>query len=724
MIVTPCIVIERANQYGATTQTTTNSTQQPQTTKAPPTPTLEWNFATGDLPHSPCVADVDGDGELEVLIGIGSDIYCLSGTGSSKWSYPTGDAIEGSPCVADVNGDGKLEVLVGSNDRNVYCLNGATGSKLWNYTTGAMFSTSPCVADVDGDTKPEVLVGSDKMYCLNGTTGAKEWSYEEFVVSSPYVADIDGDTNLEVLAGTGSKNVTCLSGTGAFKWNYTTGGYVRSPCAADINYDGKMEVLAGSDDWSVYCLNGTGQLMWRYITQAPVATYPCVADVDGDGKPEVLVPSSYFVYWLNGTGARERSFRTGDYIQTSLCVADIDGDMKLEVLVGAADKKVYCLGGSGGLEWNYATGDIVCTSTCVADVDGDGQLEVLVGSMDCVVCCLSVAGAPFYLSAFPWPSLCYGSDIRHTGVYIDTDHDNLTNNYEGIVGTSVSQADNDGDGSTDYQEFLASTNPFVESVKPAKITLAVGAATDSSLTLTWTAPGDDGSTGTAAGYVVKYSTSEEITETNWASATNYTQSWIPVAAGGAESHIVSNLASNTQYWFAVKAFDEVPNYGDVSNSPSGTTTVDTTAPAAITDLALTASDNASITMSWTPPGDNGNTGTATGYVVKYSTSGPVTDANWASAVNYTQSWTPLAAGSIETRVVIGLNADTTYWFAIKAYDEVPNYGGISNSPSRKTGVPVSQVVFPNEALILAIGAVAAVAVVALISMIIVVKKKR
>jgi hypothetical protein len=93
-------------------------------------------------------------------------------------------------------------------------------------------------------------------------------------------------------------------------------------------------------------------------------------------------------------------------------------------------------------------------------------------------------------------------------------------------------------------------------------------------------------------------------------------------------------------------------------------------------------------------------------------------------VNYTQSWTPLAAGSIETRVVIGLNADTTYWFAIKAYDEAPNYGGISNSPSRKTGVPVSQVVFPNEALILAIGAVAAVAVVALISMIIVVKKKR
>ena len=111
---------------------------------------------------------------------------------------------------------------------------------------------------------------------------------------------------------------------------------------------------------------------------------------------------------------------------------------------------------------------------------------------------------------------------------------------------------------------------------------------------------------------------------------------------------------------------------------------DTTAPATISDLTTSNPTENSVILNWTAPGDDGNTGTASGYIVKYSTSGPINDSNWDSASTYAQSWTPLTAGSKETHVVSGLDPDTQYWFAIKAYDEVPNYGYISNTASEKT----------------------------------------
>jgi hypothetical protein len=73
--------------------------------------------------------------------------------------------------------------------------------------------------------------------------------------------------------------------------------------------------------------------------------------------------------------------------------------------------------------------------------------------------------------------------------------------------------------------------------------------------------------------------------------------------------------------------------------------------------------------------------------LKYSTSGAITDANWSSATTYTQTWTPAKNGTTETHIITGLTSGTKYWFAVNAYDEVPNYGGVSNSASGTTLAP-------------------------------------
>ena len=106
---------------------------------------------------------------------------------------------------------------------------------------------------------------------------------------------------------------------------------------------------------------------------------------------------------------------------------------------------------------------------------------------------------------------------------------------------------------------------------PAQITdLATSSPTTSSITLTWTAPGDDGNVGTASEYDIRYSTSA-ITEANWGAATQCSGEPAPQVAGTSESYIVTGLSSGTQYYFAIKTGDEENNWSPLSNVASGTT---------------------------------------------------------------------------------------------------------------------------------------------------------
>ncbi len=91
----------------------------------------------------------------------------------------------------------------------------------------------------------------------------------------------------------------------------------------------------------------------------------------------------------------------------------------------------------------------------------------------------------------------------------------------------------------------------------------------------------------------------------------------------------------------------------------------------------------SVQLSWTTPGDDSLTGTASQFDLRYSTSA-ISASNFASATRWTGTPTPAAPGTRQSTTVAGLLPNTTYWFAIKTADEVPNWSGISNVISRAT----------------------------------------
>nr|MBN2278352.1 T9SS type A sorting domain-containing protein [candidate division Zixibacteria bacterium] len=85
----------------------------------------------------------------------------------------------------------------------------------------------------------------------------------------------------------------------------------------------------------------------------------------------------------------------------------------------------------------------------------------------------------------------------------------------------------------------------------------------------------------------------------------------------------------------------------------------------------------SVTLHFTAPGDDGNSGQATEYDIRYSLS-PINESNWDQAVQAAGEPIPSVCGCIDSFYVEGLNPGTTYYFAIKAADEVPNWSPLSN----------------------------------------------
>ncbi|UCD17371.1 MAG: fibronectin type III domain-containing protein [Candidatus Zixiibacteriota bacterium] len=208
-------------------------------------------------------------------------------------------------------------------------------------------------------------------------------------------------------------------------------------------------------------------------------------------------------------------------------------------------------------------------------------------------------------------------------------------------------------------------------------------ATPTSITLYWTAPGDDGDVGTATVYDIRYSTSP-IDENNWDNATQVTGEAAPQPAGSQETYTVEGLEPSTTYYFAIMAADEVPNWSTLSNIVAKTTLDEQTAPVAVADLNASDATSTTITLTWSAPGDDGSTGTASEYDIRYSTS-PIDAFNWDDAVQLTGEPAPQPAGSLEMLIIGGLEPSTTYYFALKTADEVPNWSGLSNVASTMTG---------------------------------------
>ncbi|MGH2721028.1 MAG: FG-GAP repeat domain-containing protein, partial [Actinomycetota bacterium] len=184
---------------------------------------LIWEFRINEIVRSsPSVGDIDGDGAPEIVFGAGNfykasdatKVFALNLSGHLKpgWPRQTDGWTQGSPAVADVNGDGRLDVVMGTwrpdGHGSVYAWSGG-GNDLPGFpqtiTSGPVLG-SVVTADFNGDGAQDPLVPTTRgAWAFNGRNGAGLFKLADLKISlqnSPAVTDADGDGLLDIfLAG-------------------------------------------------------------------------------------------------------------------------------------------------------------------------------------------------------------------------------------------------------------------------------------------------------------------------------------------------------------------------------------------------------------------------------------------------------------------------------------------------------------------------------------------
>ncbi len=141
--------------------------------------------------------------------------------------------------------------------------------------------------------------------------------------------------------------------------------------------------------------------------------------------------------------------------------------------------------------------------------------------------------------------------------------------------------------------------------------------------------------------------------------------------GTKSQHTVTNLLEETTYHFVVVAYDYVP-YDSPYSEPASATTLDVSAPTPPTGLNAEALSGSQIKLTWTANLEND----INGYKIF------INDTNTGPSGFFHEIHTLDGTGTNYT--VNNLLDKTTYYFKIKAFDEIPHLSDFSNLASAKT----------------------------------------
>ena len=333
----------------------------------------EYGFGTGHVTGAPALADVNGDGRLDILIVQSSladpnisVVHVMLGDGAGNFGDPVDFAVGPNPfavVAADLNHDGAVDLVipfaVGDHPSGVTILMGDGHGAFpvrRDYHFGIVVNAA-AIADLDGDGQPDIVatsIYSDSIFILHGHgdgTFADPIEYK-LTGSGPQaltLADFDNDGRIDIATADGSSNTfTILLAQKDSSYKISSIPVGHNPFAVisgDFNEDGRPDLIAVNDfDFTYTALMGRGDGTFDVVATNNAYGYPegaIAGDFNGDGHLDFAIGNSIdgvvsiFAGHGDGTFDAGMSFPAGNNAYM-LAAGDIDHDSDLDLVVANA----------------------------------------------------------------------------------------------------------------------------------------------------------------------------------------------------------------------------------------------------------------------------------------------------------------------------------------------------------------------------------------------------
>ena len=457
---------------------------------ADPTWTAVDISTSQDQPIKVHVADMDGDGDLDIVAASTLDYtitwYENDGSADPNWAVTElATNVSGGHDldVGDIDGDGDMDIVVPtsqSGDNVVYLFeNDGAEDPSWTQTNisspvGGAFHVD--LADMDGDGDIDIVVGS--WLYESGSLGWYEndgnveptWTYANISTNvvgqrKILVADMDGDGDMDIVSANliwdvyGDTSVAWYENDGNADPTWTVAnisrGFERTMfiSIADMDGDGDLDIVSSStdDDTITWHENdGSADPTWSSVNITTIVDWPAeidVADMDGDGDMDIVAAllNEDKVVWLENDGTGVSTYIESD---EKTNVSDASCSISPELPLGLTMAQGTCTISGTPLEevpnteflvrakkdgFVYST--TINISSSNPDPDGDGYCDINI----------TVEGTCIAVDAFPGDST----------EWLDTDGDGIGNNAD---------PDDDGDGLSDIQE--QNSVPVTDTLNP------------------------------------------------------------------------------------------------------------------------------------------------------------------------------------------------------------------------------------------------------------------
>lgn len=436
----------------------------------------------------PAPVDIDNDGDLDVFVGNyfpspgNIDFYENVGGLNQVRRLVHNDADNplagvnmgrtATPAFADVDGDGDYDMLLGV------------------YTYGANYSPTFFFRNTGSATAPVFEQQTGASNPFNGITSNKYGAPHPVFVDFDNDTDVDlfvgsrfnpsnGTSAIQFYENTGSALAPVFTPTSHPLSDAAQSFYDSAPAFADLDDDGDLDVLIGQQSGYLYCFINNGSTFtqasgpWNPVSKTgnPMYGYypstrssPEFADFDGDGDLDLLVGSdnnsynSNIVYYENTDGNFSfvelndlninpfGGLDVGD--EASITFVDLDNDSDLDAVIGAKysdpDARVY-INESGVF---IADPDHQITNLSLGqdvipvfvDIDNDGDADMF-------------SGRDFEIKFF-----------RNIAGVLTPETSLLDFGYGGsqIPGNELSVAFIDFDGDNDFDAFVGNQNGYLD----------------------------------------------------------------------------------------------------------------------------------------------------------------------------------------------------------------------------------------------------------------------